>query len=84
MYIYIYIYKCLHIMHMSLLRSEGSGCSILLNAFPAMLKMIIKLSPIMENQTEKKIENEMETGGIWGFKELKLYAFCNGTWIVGM
>ena len=24
--------------------------------------------PIMENQMEKKMENEMETGGIWGFK----------------
>ena len=28
--------------------------------------------PIMENQMEKKMENEMETGGIWGFKELRL------------
>ena len=28
--------------------------------------------PIMENQMEKKMENEMEAGGILGFEELKL------------
>ena len=28
--------------------------------------------PIMENQMEKKMENEMETGGIWGFKGFDL------------
>ena len=31
----------------------------------------------MENQMEKKMENEMETGGIQGFKELKL-SYHNG------
>ena len=30
------------------------------------------LPPIMENQMDKKMENEMETGIIQGFKELKL------------
>ena len=30
------------------------------------------IAPRMENQMEKKMENEMETGGIEGFKELKL------------
>ena len=29
-----------------------------------------------ENQMEKKMENEMETGVVWGFKELELrYSF---------
>ena len=28
--------------------------------------------PIMENQMEKKMENDMETGGNIGIKELKL------------
>ena len=28
--------------------------------------------PVMENQTEKKMENEIETGGIQGFKEFRL------------
>ena len=35
--------------------------------------------PIMENQMEKKMENEMETGGIWGFKELKLSYYIGET-----
>ena len=26
--------------------------------------------PIMESQMEKKMENEMETGGIWGLRNL--------------
>ena len=30
------------------------------------------MPPIMENQMDKKMENEMETGGILGFKELNL------------
>ena len=28
---------------------------------------------------EKKMENEMETGGIWGFKELKFSYYIGGT-----
>ena len=28
---------------------------------------------------EKKMENEMETGGIWGFKELKLCYYIGET-----
>ena len=35
--------------------------------------------PIMENQMEKKMENEMETGGILGFKELKLSYYIGET-----
>ena len=30
------------------------------------------VSPIMENRMEKKVENEMETGGFLGFKELNV------------
>ena len=35
--------------------------------------------PIMENQMEKKMENEMETGGIEGFRELKLSYYIGET-----
>ena len=28
------------------------------------------ITPIMENKMEKKMDNEMRTGGIWGFKGL--------------
>ena len=35
--------------------------------------------PIMENQMEKKMENEMETGGIEGFKEPKLSYYIGET-----
>ena len=31
--------------------------------------------PTMENQMEKKIENEMETGGIQGLKEIKIMGY---------
>ena len=30
-------------------------------------------SPIMENQMEKKMENEMETGNIWGIMGFRVY-----------
>ena len=33
----------------------------------------------MEHQMEKKIENEMEAGGIWGFKEHKLNYYIGET-----
>ena len=35
--------------------------------------------PIMENQMEKKMENEMETGGNIGIKELKLCYYIGET-----
>ena len=34
---------------------------------------------IMENQMDKKMENEMETGGIQGFQELKLSYYIGET-----
>ena len=36
------------------------------------------LAPIMENQMEKKMENEMETGGTSGFKEINLSYYIGG------
>ena len=35
--------------------------------------------PIMENQMEKKMENEMETGGIWGLRNLILSYYIGET-----
>ena len=39
----------------------------------------VLLPPIMENQMEKKMENEMETGGNIGIKELNLSYYIGET-----
>ena len=58
--------------HMARVRKPKIGTSKSLK--PPMAKFscnwdALKDPPIMENQ---KMENEMETGGMWGFKELNL------------
>ena len=60
--------------HQSLFRLFGGRGKSVAGSCPDMSTIGFRVYylPIMENQMEKKMENEMETGGNIGIKELKL------------